>query len=455
MKEPSLIKVLKTLTKEEWESLVKFVLMSHDKQSDNYRVVNSLHKQFQQKGDLNPHQIKENIFSHLTAKGYSNLLSRTLKLVKNWLVFFDGQASQVDKQLNLIKALNRRGVYGMANKYYHQLESTLSDFDKHSLQKSDYLHQLYHNQYYSDNPIKYQESDELFQKLMDNYSTKIVDQSILYQVEMNNWGYIQNIDYSSSIDRLKQLKQCLPETENQEILELLILIIEQSDTKALSALSKHLLAGELKLGDELHTLVALYCLNYALRFYKAGQLSLEQIYRLYEYCFECGVLMHRGKIPERRFLNIIGTIGASKSKDNLFAFINKWISFVDTPHQQELMMLAKAEVCLHQELYDQIIPLLRTVNYKKTNLRLRAMCIESIALFKDPDRDETLLLYHIHNGKRYLQRHKDEFSTVMFESYWNLLTVISLLLKSKYKNITLDLDKYQYLMHRRWVSNQL
>jgi len=454
MKEPKLIYLLNTLHKQEWESLLKFVAVHHEKQTDNYQLVCSLQTQFGQQKKLDSSEVHELHFTHLTQKGFSNLLSRVFKLAQEWLVYYDCQQHEIGHKIKLLQAYNVRGAYELANQLYPKIEKQLNDQRALSLQKNDLLNELYHSQYYSDNPIKYKEKT-LLKKLVDCQFSSIADQSMLYQVEMHNWGFINNIDYSISIEQLKHLQNSFPLTQNRQVLELLQSVSENKDVEALQTLSERLLSNTILPKDELHTLVSLYSLNYALRFYKAGQLSLDLIYSLYDYCFESGVLMHRGKIPEVRFLNVIATISASKTKVEMHVFIEKWISFVDTNNHEELEMLAKAEVSVHQETYHDIIPLLRTVTYNQVSSRLKAMCLECIALFKADERDDDILTYKIQNSKRFLRRHKSELSNALYESCWNLFTIISLLLRANYKELTIDVSKYQYLLHRRWVTNEL
>jgi len=454
MNKTKLFQVLSTLNDNEWKSLIKYIKMCHDVESDNYRLIVVLKKLFSKRMEVEPLLVKQSHFDVLTPKGFSNLLSRVYAVVQDWLVYYDGQAPSYDKQINLIKAYNKRGVYSIANKLYQRLEADLTNQDTIDINYNKHLHKLYHIQYYSDNPIKYVEGGPLLEKLITSYSDNVIDQSTLYEVELFNWGNLQHFDFSKQITKIKKLGSVLGKSTHSDLIKLVVEIAENGCLNSLHKVSTLLFNKKILIPSEFHTLLASYCLNYALRYYRAGRIDDVLISQLYDHCLETSVLLHRGKIPEGRFLNMIGTLGTFRSYQEINSFIETWISYVDTHHKEELLYLGKAENSFHHEKYAEIIPLLRTVNFKQVNLRLRAMCLECAAIYLDKDMND-LLLMKIHNLKRYLKRYNQKLTNSTYKSFQNFVLIIRLLQKSKYNEVKIDLSKYEYLMYRSWVNKQI
>lgn len=456
MKDPKLIELLKSLQKKEWTALDKYLKGHYSVDSDNYRIFQALQKTLSKSQDTFDLSIlKKKHFPQMSDKGFSNMLSRVNVLVEDWMVSSDVLHDPYKKDLQLIRSYNQRGLYKRANQLYQKIEKQWTAETLWDLETNQALAALYHLQYYSDNPIKYKEGVGLLDKLVKSYVNQLVDQCGLYQVEMFNWGHIQSHDFLQEINMIKELRPLFPATPNAVLLDLLLRVVEHEDTDALTELIELLYQNKWVMSGQLHVLMTSYCRVYAVRLYKAGKFDLDSIYTLYDYCFETRVLLTQGKMPEIRFMNIISTIGASKTIDVLFAFVDKWVNEVDTPDPIQLANLAKAEVYVHQGVYNEIIPLIRELSIKEISLRTKAMCIECIALFKADDPDETILMNKIHNSKRFLRRHKSSFSNTFYEACWNLVTIISLLVKTRYNHLTIDISKYKHLLHRRWVTNQL
>jgi len=452
-----LIQVLESLDDTEWESLGKYLLMHHSKESDNYQLYTYLSRQWKEQKALDYRTVRVDHFTRISPKGFSNLMSKIYLTTLDWLVYYDVHEDPYMRELMIIKALNKRGVYRIVNKRYKKLESDLLDkgscLDHH---RSALLSQLYHSQYYSDNPVKYREGGLLLEKLITSYLQQVSEQLILYEVECHNWGRIQKYDYSDLIMGMNHTMREMPDGQIAQSLQLLVRMVRDLCPEALVKLSDDVLVGKFRERSELHTLVALYCLTYALRFYRESiQVDTDLISSLYDHCLRTDVLLHRGKIPELRFLNIVGTLSFFRSHDEIEVFIYQWIGSVDSQYPDELLAVSMALNCLHHDRYAEIIGHLRTVKYHHPDFHLRAACMECVALYESEERDEIILTYVISNAKRYLKRYKNKMSVSSYMSFMNFFSVVFLLQKAKYKSIPLSLTHYKNLIFRAWITKHV
>lgn len=202
---PRLIQTVDTLTKSEWTSLRKYILMRTSEKSDPWKLFQLLQKRKHTENKLfDIERIRESHFSNLTSKGILNVMSRLNVLLEDWIVVYDLDKDQEAKELMLIQSLNRRGLYSLANHKARKLEKDLTNNDSWDHTTSSKLQRLYHVQYYSDNPIKYKEGDILLKKLVHYHMLRYNETSLLYISELCNWGRIRDIDYSKEITKLKQ-----------------------------------------------------------------------------------------------------------------------------------------------------------------------------------------------------------------------------------------------------------
>ena len=457
MKQSKLVQILKRLTKVELSVLDRHLKCLHVASSDNYRIFKALQKGILKSPDkLDLKSIKKTHFLDMSDKSFSNMLSRVNGIVEDWMVSYDVLQSAYEKELQLVRSYNQRGLYKQATQLYRKLEKRWTAESKLDLNHYKYLAQLYHLQYYSDNPIKYVEGGILLEKLVNASVNRFVEQGQFYQIEMVNWGRIKKYDYSALILLFEKLKSVISSTSISEAGASLFRALQDDDLPALELISASLIQGEFKAETELHSLIGFYCLNCARRLWRKGIISeSDLISDLYDYCLETGILLQNGKIPRVRFFNIIGSLGTIRSYDYMTEFIERWISYVETSHTDSVFALAMAENCFIHQDYDRILSYVRDVTYEDIDSRSRAMCYTCVAMYEDKDFDDASLYTQIHNNRRFLRRHQDELSNAAYEGRFNFLTVLMLLSKRRYTSMDIDLKVYEHLHYRTWIKTHL
>lgn len=455
MSNSKLVRVLATLSKDEWQSLRRYLRVYNREESDHFKLFDKISKkQKEVDASFDLAKIKAKNFSKYNNKAFGSLQSRLYKEVCEWLAIEQFKQRKYTQELSLLKAFNNRGLYKDADSVAKKLDRIIYAIPELDLEKTVAVQKMYHYQYYSDNPIKYREGTNLLSEIINSSLLYFKRQSILYLTETFNWGEITNADYDSEKELLKKLIKIIPSDE----IELLYLnhLVEKQDLASLKMLKASLLSGSFVAGSELHTLITMYLIRYSLELWISGKLNDENIILdLYEYGLNTEVLMKSGKIPLVRFYNILGTLGNIKDFNWTSRFIKKWITHVNTNSIGSTTALANAYNSFYHQKFDKIIDYLNNVHFEYEGQKVRALGLQSIALFEAGDRHYDVLIVHLENFKRSLKRNKNKISSKLFLRHWNLLDFIDCLLKSNVKKSIIDIGAYHDLIYRDWCKMKL
>lgn len=451
-----LVRTLATLSKDEWSSLRKFILMTSSDVSDNFSLFTILYKRKEKlKKDFDIKIIGKKYFSKLTDKGFGNLQSRVFSTVEEWLAIKQFQSEKQAQNLALLRALNSRGLYKEADQVANKIEKSLADNEGHDTKDSEILKKVYHTQYYSDNPIKYRDKTNLINNLINNHTKSYKYQSQLYLCELFNWGALNNIDFGDQVDLLRTSIARIEGEELSDHLDYLEKLISSFDINSFEELKKSLLNAAYSRGTELHVIITMYLIIYSLKLYTNGSLSnLDILLQVNEYGLESGVLLKSGKIPQSRFYNLVSTIGGIKDYEWTNEFINKWIEKVDTQNIKSTLSLANAYNSFYHQDYRKVRIFLNDVKFDYLLQKIRALGLLMLALYKENSAND-LILNHIENYKRTLKRNKSGLSLGFYDSYWNLIRVVEYLMNRDYVSEEINLSNFKNLSFRRWCITEL
>ena len=279
---------------------------------------------------------------------------------------------------------------------------------------------------------------------------------LIYELELHNWGLLKQIDYSYHLDILHSVNEKLPDSALSEILLDLAKVVSQLDLEAFLKVKALLLNDTFEKNSELHTLITMYLINAGIKLWENGKYTnAQESARLIEYGLRSEVLMKSGKIPWRRFFNLIATLGKLKSFDWTQEFIERWYQNVETENLIYTKSLAEALNAFGFQKYELIIPLIRGIEFQDFIEKLRALGLEVIALYIDRKDNYNLLRNNISNFKRTLKRNEGKLSTPTIKSYVNFLKVLELLIQRDFRKITIHLEKYDALIYRGWLFTQV
>lgn len=453
----SFFKIAEILSNSDWSSLRKFLSMSNGETTDLMKLFAIYESHKHKLSDLidDPDIITQQ-FKHLTRKGLLNLHSRLFVQTEDWLAHKTLMEDQDKKELLLNKAYNDIGLYKFANQKSLKLQKRWKANSALSTRKEQFRTQLLHQQYYSDNPTKYDKDSSLLADLANAYLSAQKHQGLLYLLELRNWGNIKNLDFTKQIEVLSTVIKVMPEQEISILLSELLKVVTSDSLESFMSVKEKLLGDRLEKESEFHQLVTLYLVSFSLKYWQKGVLKdADIIAQVLEYALSNNVLMKSGKIPKVRFYNLIATLGTMNTYDWNDAFIERWQSSVETESPDSTKALSKALNAFIFHKYELIIPLLRGVEFESYSEKIRALGIELVALYVDRKANYHLIRTFINNFKRTLRRNSDKTSNYFVKAHINLVAVIEDLIQRDFRRITINLDKYDNLLYRIWLQNEV
>ena len=457
MNKTKLISVLITLTPEEWSSFRKYLLMYTRKGSDNFDFFEFLnHKKERLTALPAAEEVRTKHFPKLSAKGFSNMMSRILNWLEDWMAIDEFKQVQYQEDLMLIKSYNRRGLFKLANAKAAKLEKSILNAEGLDIYENKALAELFHIQLYSENAIKYSDGGLMFEKLSDHFFKQVKEYSLLYLPELMNIQRIQKYDLSNAIQKINQVAKLLPESELGTYLEQLIKLNVNNDAQLLEDLFGQVKEGVFSKDGFIHTLMVYYFIAFSLQFWLKGTLQSKALVgEIHDYAIGSGVLLQNKKITLRRFHNIVSTLAAINTYDWTIDFVDRYVDMVDTPNKESSRLLAYAQICMYNNKYDEISKYLSSVTFDDFDIKMRSHCLLAIALYKDEKIELETLQNKILNFKRFLTRHKSRVSEKYYDSNFNFFEVIARLSMKKFQDTVIDLSKYSNLSYRYWIKEEL
>lgn len=456
MSSSKLVRVLSTLSKDEWQSLRKYLRVYNREESDHFRLFDRISKKQKEiDASFDLAKIKSKNFPKLNDKAFGSLQSRLYKEICEWLAIEEFKSEKYAQELLLLKTFNDRGLYKDADSVAKKLEANINGTNELDLEKSSALQKILHYQYYSDNPIKYDLKRNLLKDLVNTHIDKFNESSLLYCAELINWGRIKNINYEYELKGLRELVRFSESKEIIQDLSKVTSLVENGEASLLIGLSENLFSGKYKKNTELHDLISFYLIRYSLKAWMERKLKdTEIIIKLYEYGLSSGVLLKSGKIPQTRFYNMIATLGALKSFEWTQTFIYNWIDKVETQNVDSVLSLSLAYNCFYHNEYKKMRTHLNNVNSEYLVHKIIVLGLKMISYYKDVSSNR-LLVNHIENFKRTLKRNKTEISSELYQSHWNLIKVIESLSQKIYGDEKLKLSDYNHLIYRKWCELEI
>ncbi len=426
------------------------------KGSDNFDFFEYLHKRRERISSITDADgVRENHFPQMTLKGFSNMMSRLFNWLEEWLAIEEFKKQRYQEEVMLVKAYNRRGLYKLANSHAKILEKNISGDSQLDLENQKALSNLYHTQFYSDNPVKYQDIT-LYKKLIESYTNSIFERLKMYQVGMINWGNLKKIDFTAEIEFIKNTVPHCSQSETIHVFNKLINLIENQEVNCIKNIVETLKCKKIKINSELHTLLILYCVQYSIKGWMSEKIKDKNLIgEIYIYALNNKVFESDGKIPKVRFGNIISTLSLIKGYGWTNKLIDNYIKLVDCINYEDTLKLSKAQNCFQNERYDEIIHLINNIQGENIAQKNQISLLHIIGLFKSKKIDYEILNNKIHNYKRYLKRAKKTLTIKSYNSYFNSVSLIDQMSQAKFNNKEVDVGKYQDLIFRSWFNKEI
>lgn len=457
MKNPKLVDGLIMLDKEEWISFRKYILMYCTKSSDNYRLLDflfSIRSKLETLSDIE--EIKNPLFTAMTDKNFSNLMSRVFIWYEEWLVWYENKKDITASDIQLVKIYNRRGVFSLADKTYSRVEKILLANDLVDLRKHKDLYLLHHNHYFNDNPVKYKRRGEFLETLISYFFFQIKEQALMYVSEMHNWGLIQNHDYTREIEMITQLGLMIDDSKAGKVSEMIIQMVSKLDKKAFLELRDVIYSKQINPNSEFYVIAVFYMVNYSLKLWNSNVIKDPQlVLDAYDFGLESGILVKTGKIPFVRFMSLINTLGYIKTSDKMYAFVDRWKHLVSEESGEAVQALGHAQLKFIEEKFDNIIPLLVGKKFETGWGKMISTSLELIGLYYDRKINYNLLMNRINNFKRVVRTYGNKRSDLEHRAIINFSKVLDLLIKRDFIKMTINIENYSPIIFKNWVIKEI
>jgi|GEM_PF-6322144 len=439
MKAPKLIKCLTLVKPKQWRELMKFARISCQEGSDADLLLAYLHKHRERLQQVVVAEIQTALYPHLTTKSVSNIMSKLLAVAEQYLVYSHVTADPVQTDVILTQIYNRGG---------RKLQARIEP----SLTTSRLLHDVYYHQYYSDNPIKYREKGKLLDRLVTTASHMQQQTMALYEVETINWGRIKQYDFSHH----ERLWMTDADSEIGRTIALVKRLVKDCDVEAFWQLHEQVMTMHEPALDDLQKILALYVLRGSLILWNMQKLPDNRVVgELHAYGLEKGLLVTNGRLTVLNFLNIVNTLLPLQTMAESEAFVTKWRDKVDTKDKQSLMHMAISRVAIYHEEYEKSLQHQRYIKFERPSIKARSYASNIICLFHYRKGDMTVLRAGMRNFRRYLKANDDRINRSTILAMKNLLRLISDLLLSEIKPMTIKIEDYNPIAYKVWAIKQL
>lgn len=456
MTQPKLFTTLNTLTKDEWSSLRKYLLMYTRKDSDNYTCLQQLYARkntLAEKGS--DEKLREQCFPHMSPKVFSNMLSRLFSWSEDWMAIETFKNQPYERELMLVKSYNQRGLFKMANTIAQKLEFRIKKAKYLDINQKQKLAQLYHYQYFSSNPIKRYNGKTLLKDCIEQYIGFITEFSLDYLIELDNFSKIREIKYPDLQKNLEQLVKLSYSTPLAELLKLTLKMVRTDDYKSFMELKDHLESDIINPSSDLFLVLAMNLRKTSTNLWHKSIINNPEVFGdAYQLSFKAIEQNVNQKFIATNLFNGVSTIGTVLNYEQTTEFINKWISRVTTKYPESTLKYCRALNAFRHDRYELIPGLLSGLEFEKHVYKIISNVLVIIAQFKLGEED--LVITQIYNLKKQLKRNRPPISQSITTGLYNLLEIIHLLQKSRYDNsIVIKMEEYPSIFFKTWVLKEI
>lgn len=417
MKESKLIKLLKSLSQEEFRQFSKFLQQSFVKAGKDvtslFQILKKAYPEFDK-----PHLEKDKLFKKVFPKhDYSdiklrNLIRRLTRVTEDFLLFQELQKDNLKRKEMLVEVYGKRNIYDL---FKRGAEALLDNLDKAPIRDMDYykkrfsLHRMIH---FHPDTLRNTVKTEHIRELDHNLNHFFILSKLYFGVELLNrdkilpekneiWfldEVLEKLDYKG-IDDLPLLN----------IYQKLIELLKTKRADATFSEIKQLMIRQLhNLSQSDKTLILIILLNYTVWVYYQGDESLlnEQL-DLYHIGLKNEVLLVNNRITSQTFMNMVITAAVLKKFEAVDSFIENNKGYLDSKNREEILTLCSAFIAFHKNDFEKTDQLLLTFTPKHPTILLGSRFLLIMNQFeilcKDPDIFETFK-YQLTAFAKFIQR---------------------------------------------------
>jgi len=453
MKHTKLIKLLKTLSNDEYLRLGKFLRSPFFSYSASlvsfYEALKRYFPDFEEK-KVQPERMWAKVFpdKDYNQTKFWRLCSDLSLLVEKYLVQLELEQPKPHAQHLLIKSLGRRNVFDL---YEKEVKGRLRTMEKVEMRNADWYREhigLLEDWYFHPLKDKLDKKDNTLSELMDSLDVYFLLQKAKFGIGLVSLERVlqrkYNIRYFSVLD------ESIEENILLDLYKLSLRLLQNEEESAFYELEKLLFENLDKLNEDDKRLFFSNGLNYALRKMNRGHSQYQTItLKWYKYGLENVIVQTDDYISEIAFQNIVYIgcqVGDFQWVEEL---IEKYGNYLKVEIQQDCILYCKAILNFHKKDFDTTIEILTRENWVKNylissrNLLTRAL-FESFLLNKD---NYEILQNTLQSFEIFILRTK-LFPKKRLEAHLNLVRILKKLSKK-------IIDKKQKSEIKQWLTKEL
>jgi hypothetical protein len=470
MHNSKLLKLLKTLSKEEFRLLKKFLRSPFYNYTPQLLELYDILKKYYPDFD-SPKLEKEWVFKRLfpdesfKSKKMRHTLSEFTLLVEEFMVAMKLRNDTFLKKKLLTEEYGKRNVYDIFERNTQELIEELENAPVHietygeisALSRKLFFHPLTRKNKLSvpslNRAMEYLDLDFALQKLFLTTEMKVRENILQekYQIQFLEELMAQNHE---DVGIFKLLMESIRLFEKND---------EASFLKVKDEFSAH--ADKLSSDEAAHILTNL--LNYTIPKVNSGNsFYLEQLFALYKIGLESKLLIQDDRITDFSYTNIIAVGSGLKEYEWTKQFIEEYEVYLDEEIREGAKLLGLAFWHFHQGEFSVVIDLLSIHKFNQVIHELRSRSLQLRAyyeLFQNNDSYYEFLISNTYAFEKYIRRN-EKISDSKAEGYLNLISytrkLTNILIKQERKeNVKSDLNKAlmakQRFVAKKWILEKI
>lgn len=394
---------------------------------------------------------------------FRKLSSDLLKLVENFLAQQVYDANPLHKATYLIEAVSKKRI----DKLYNSVMKTarrLSDYQSYKPASYYYYQYEIESNYYdlAEHQSKRHDRKNV-EEIANNLDYFYMAEKLKYYCTILNQQYVISHEYNLLF--VEDIIAHIEQSDYQKIPPIAIyyqmyltLVDTENDAhyfKFKDLLSKHILEFPIEEAQKIYESALNYCIR---RINKANQLFLEEYFNLYVDLIEKEILIAEGDLDPLHFKNVVVAALRLKKYNWTEKFILKYQSNLPESSRENAVTFNLARLYFYQKKHDNVIELLREVEYDDVTYNLSS---KAILLFTYYETNEIEPLYSLMESYRaFLNRHK-EIPQQRRKNYLNLIKFTKKLTKiipGDQKAITKvkqEIETTRALVNTDWLKEKI
>jgi len=377
-------------------------------------------------------EVRTQISGYRSEKYIRNLMSQILGHLENYLIYSEFQSQEDEQKLYLFSALNKRGLYKLANNYASKLRIEWADPFKENHRNIERLLRLNHSHFLSNNPLKRGERFNILFELIKSFNTNTKLLEYYYDFLLINEKILTN---SNEIELSKREYGHYFESENS-ILQTYknLLKILNEDENAFSELFEKLISDKITYSDELSILVYTKCRIFITAKVGKGEYQYsKKLLAIFELGIERGYLLYKGRMSLPVFYNLFSVACGLNEIEWAKDYLEKYINLIPSSVVLSINELAIAEIKFVEFNYFDSIQRLNQVELLNIGMKLRQRWLLLCAHYVVYD-DYSFIDAQINNYNQFFYYNRSKISAANFESGLNLGRVIRQLVTGEEEN---------------------